>query len=167
MDNYYRAPIAPAVSTVPAWWELAWEAVPIERVDGGYLKVTRAGSNQDDVNIVWVGAAGGAIGASQVRRDMQGGTRPQNEAGRSEDGAKNPDEKVQSLARATYPCQQREMRAAAMQGISLYGTRPCTALKTPLLPPNSTHRLTPPAPYIPPIPSAAKVRINFFMWKSN
>lgn len=91
---------------------------------------------------------------------MQGGTQPQNEAGGSEDGAKNPDEKVQSLARATNPCQQREMWAAAMP---LYGTRPCTALKTPLLPPNSTHRLTPPAPCIPPIPSAAKVRINFFM----
>lgn len=114
MDNYCRAATAQAVSTVPAWWEPAREAVPTERVDGGYLKVTHAGSNQDDMNIVWVGAAGGAIGASQVRQDMQGVTWPQNEAGRSEDGAKNPGEKVQSLARATNPCQKRETWAAAM-----------------------------------------------------
>ena len=52
MDNYCRAAATQAVSAVPAWWEPAQEAVPIERVDGGYLKVTHAGSNQDDVNIV-------------------------------------------------------------------------------------------------------------------
>lgn len=99
-----RAATAQAVSAVPAWWEPAWEAIPTERVHCGYLKIVRAGSNQDNMNIAWVGAAGGAIGVSQVRQDVQGVSRPENEAGRSEDGARNPEEKVQSLARATSPC---------------------------------------------------------------
>lgn len=46
-------PISPfQIGAVPAWWEPAGEAVPMEGVDRGYLKVRRAGNNQDNVNIV-------------------------------------------------------------------------------------------------------------------
>lgn len=106
---------------VPAWWEPAGEAVPVAGVDRGYLKVRRAGNNQADANVVRVGAAGGAIRASQVRQDTQGVTPSQNKAGRSEDGAENPGEKVQSLVRATSSCQQRETQAEQYPS----GAHPC------------------------------------------
>lgn len=40
------------IGAVPAWWEPAGEAVPMEGVDSGYLKVRDAGNNQQHVNIV-------------------------------------------------------------------------------------------------------------------
>lgn len=40
------------IGAAPAWWEPAGEAVPMEGVGSGYLKVRQAGNNQEDVNIV-------------------------------------------------------------------------------------------------------------------
>lgn len=71
IDNYCRAATIQTVNTATAWWEPAWDAVPTARVSGGYLQVMHSGSHKDATNIVWAGAASGAIEASQVSRTFR------------------------------------------------------------------------------------------------
>lgn len=40
------------MGAVPAWWEPAGEAVPVEGDHSGYLQVSSAGNDQDSVDIV-------------------------------------------------------------------------------------------------------------------